>query len=114
MTTAVHSANQLDFSTEVFDKIKHVPLLISHVQMDSIFRDFWMITPAIATCGSILAELGLGKDLKSGTTHVLYGDVIKKLYSYYSAGMEPTVELISPSHLKIITHSVRLPLAVNQ
>ena len=58
----------------------------------SIFRDLWMITLVIVTCGSILAELGLGKDFKD--VEIRYhacDDVIEKLY--YSAGLEPTVEL---------------------
>ena len=72
-----------------------------------------MITLVIVTCGSILAELGLGKDFKD--VEIRYhacDDVIEKLY--YSAGLEPTVELISPSHLKTIIHSARLALTVNQ
>ena len=71
-----------------------------------------MITPAIATCESILAKLGLGKDFKDvevrdhacGDINVIKSCTI----------LDPTVQLISPSHPKTIAHSVRLALAVNQ
>ena len=68
-----------------------------------------MITLAIVTCGSILAELSLGKGFKGVGLEIrdhACDDVIEKLLFYWT-GIEPTVELSSPSHLKTITHSVR-------
>ena len=60
-----------------------------------------------------MGELGLDKDFKDvEIRNHACGDLIQKLC--YSAGLEPTVELISPLHLKTNTHSARLALAVNQ
>ena len=68
-----------------------------------------MITLAIATCGSSLAELGLGKDFKGVGIEIrdhACDDVIEKLLFYWT-GIKLAVELSSPSHLKTITHSAR-------
>ena len=63
--------------------------------------------------GATLGELDLGEDsrmLKSGTTLLLKYCTI--LLDWNQSTF--TVELISPLHLKTITHSVSLALAVNQ
>ena len=56
-----------------------------------------MITLAIATCGSILAKLGLDKEFKDVE---IRDHTCSDVTQYCSAGLKPTVELISPSHLK--------------
>ena len=72
-----------------------------------------MITHA-AAYRSTLGELDLGEDFKDiEIRNHACGDVLLK-YCNYSAGLEPFCELVSPSHLKTVTHSVRLALAVNQ
>ena len=72
-----------------------------------------MITPAIATCGSILTELGLGKDFKDVEIRDHACDnVIEKLLLFCwhtNCGIDQPF-----THLKTITHSVRLALAMNQ
>lgn len=80
--------------------MQHLQLIFSKHKLNTLkqcLQRLWMIILAIATCGSILAELDLDKDFKDVEIrdHTCV-DVIEK--PYHSAKLEPTVELIGPSH----------------